>query len=499
MAQARNQRISKPLSSQDSPDAGFNFGYRLPILAVSAAFLLAACAQVPTMDQQPDIKPASAWASERSFQPGAQSGKQEWPQETWWQTYQDRQLNQLIDEALVGAPSLAAAQARLRRAEAGVQSVDAAAGPSVNANLSASETKQSYNYLTPRSMSPQGWNDYGRATLDFSWEIDFWGRNRAALAAATSEREAARADAAQARLVLATSIASAYAELARLHAAHDTAAAAVDVRGKTAHLFNERFDNGLETLGGVRQADARSAAAKGDLLATQERIALQRNRLAALIGAGPDRGLAIERPLIQLDKVPGLPKTIALDLLGRRPDVVAARLRAEANAKRIDVAHANFYPNVNLSAFIGAQSLGLDKLFRSGSDVGSVGPAISLPIFDSGRLQSQYRSSRASYDEAVANYDATVAQALNDVADAAVSQRALASQLQRGDEAVAAAREAWQIARNRYEGGLSNYLDVLTAEDVLLANLRSLTDLQSRAFSLDVALVRALGGGYISE
>ena len=127
------------------------------------------------------------------------------------------------------------------------------------------------------------------------------------------------------------------------------------------------------------------------------------------------------------------------------------------------------------------------------------GPAISLPIFNSGRLKAQYKGRRADYDEAVANYEATVTQALHDVADASVSQRALGRQLERGNAAVDAAREAWQIARNRYDGGLSNYLDVLSAEDSLLANLRSLTDLQSRAFSLDVALVRALGGGYRAE
>jgi len=142
------------------------------------------------------------------------------------------------------------------------------------------------------------------------------------------------------------------------------------------------------------------------------------------------------------------------------------------------------------------QSLGLDLLTKPGSFVGSIGPAISLPIFSGGRLSGQLRGANADYAEAVANYDAAVTQALHDVADAATSQRALGAQLAKADEAVNAAREAWRIANNRYDGGLSNYLDVLTAEDALLASLRSLTDMQSRAFTLDVALVRALGGGY---
>jgi NodT family efflux transporter outer membrane factor (OMF) lipoprotein len=468
---------------------------RLPVLrplALVASLLLGACAQLPELAAGPQIKPAEAWASSQSLA----APVQDWPLEAWWQSYGDKQLNSLILEAVDGAPDMRVAQARLRRAEAAVQSSAAANGPQITGNLSATEEKQSYNYLTPRSSLPQGWNDYGRATVDLSWELDFWGRNRAALAAASSEREAQRAEAAQTRLVLGASISAAYAELARQFAAHDTTVAALEVRSKTAQLMRERFDNGMETMGAVRQAEARQAAARGDVLALEEQIALQRNKLAALMGAGPDRGLSIRRPSIELTRTPGLPPQLALDLLGRRPDVVAARLRAEAASSRIDSAKAEFYPNVNLSAFIGVQSLGLDKLSRSGSDIGSVGPAISLPIFSSGRLQANYRSRNADYDEAVANYDATVTQALHDVADATTSQRALGAQLDSANQAVEAARQAWQIARNRYEGGLSTYLDVLSAEDSLLSNLRSLTDMQSRAFSLDVALIRALGGGY---
>ncbi|WP_417068686.1 efflux transporter outer membrane subunit [Niveibacterium terrae] len=456
---------------------------------------LAACAQMPELGAMPQIKSAEKWEASQSLA----APEQAWLPERWWQSYGDAQLDALIDDALAGSPSLRAAEARLRRAEAGVQTADSATGPQVSANASAEEAKQSYNLLMPRSALPDGWKDYGRMTLDFSWELDFWGRNRAALAAATSERHAVAADAAQARLMLSTSVASAYAELARLHAARDTAAAAVEVRSKTCALFHQRYANGLETLGSVRQADSRMAGAQGELLAADEQIALLRNRIAALLGAGPDRGLAIARPTIKLDRAPGLPEKLALNLLGRRPDVVAARLRAEAAAKRIDAARAEFYPNVNLSAFIGVQSLGLDKLFKSGSDIGSVGPAISLPIFNGGRLKAQVKGRRADYDEAVANYEATVTEALHEVADSAVSWRALAGQLDRCQAAVAAAREAWQIARNRYDGGLSNYLDVLTAEDALLASQRQLSDLQSRAFSIDVAMARALGGGFRSD
>lgn len=461
-------------------------------LFAALALVVTGCAQIPPLGPQASIKEGQSYAADRSFSAEATR----WPDERWWQAYGDQQLDALIAEALLDSPDLAAAGARLRRAEAVGQVTGAALLPQVSANGSLTQQKQSYNYLTPRNMTPDGWQDYGRATLDFNWELDFWGKNRAALAAATSELEASRAELAQARLSLAASIASDYMELARLFAARDTAARSVEVRSKTATLFAERFANGLETKGSQREAEARRAAAEGELLLVDEQIGLQRHRLAALLGAGPDRGLAIERPAIRLGDPVGLPGELAVNLLGRRPDVVAARLRAQAQLRRIDQKTAEFYPNINLSAFIGVQSLGVDMLTRNGSSTGSVGPAISLPIFSGGRLSGELRSTAATYDEAVASYNGTVTRALQEVADAALSQKALAGRLRKGEEAVAAAIEAHRIASNRYQGGLANYLEVLSVEDTLLSSLRSLTDLQSRSFSLDVALKQALGGGY---
>ncbi|HTU65773.1 MAG TPA: efflux transporter outer membrane subunit [Steroidobacteraceae bacterium] len=462
------------------------------LLVLFGAAALSACASLPGEAPAPVMKPETSLASARSF--AAPAG--EWPAAGWWQGYGDAQLDTLIAEGLAGAPTIAAADARLRRARSYESAARGALAPQVGIDASATEQKQSYNYLSPAAMTPQGWNDYGRATLDISWELDFWGKNRAALAAATSEAVAANADADQARLVLSTSIASTYAELAREYAALDTATAARDLRAKTAELFGKRFENGLETKGSLRQADSRRASTDAEVLSIEEQIALTKNKLAALVGAGPDRGLDIARPTLVLERTFTLPATLSADLIGRRPDLVAARLRAEAAAKRIHVARAAFYPNVNLAGFIGAQALGIDQLTKSGSDIGSVGPAISLPIFNGGRLRAQLRGAEAEYAEAVANYDKTLVQALNEVADAAVSQRALGAQIERVDAAVEAAREAWRVQNDRYNGGLVTYLEVLSAEDYLLGNLRTRTDLASRSLTLDVALNRALGGGY---
>jgi NodT family efflux transporter outer membrane factor (OMF) lipoprotein len=452
--------------------------------------LLAGCASLPGKTPPP-LKPATSLASTQSF--SATTGQ--WPSAGWWQVYGDAQLNALIDEALAAAPSLAAAEARLQRARGFESSARGALMPNVTGNTAVTTEKQSYRHLSPAPMTPQGWHDYGRATLDITWEIDFWGRNRAALAAATSEVVAMAADVDQARLALSSAIAAGYAELAREYAAVDTATAARDLRAKTADLFGKRFEHGLETQGSLRQAESRRAASEAELLALEEQIALQKNRLAALTGAGPDRGLAIVRPSIGFTRAFTLPATLSADLIGRRPDLVAARLRAEAAARRIHVARAAYYPNINLAAFIGVQALGLDMLTKSGADFGGAGPAISLPIF-AGRLRGQLHGATAEYAEAVAGYDQALVQALQEVADAAVSQRALQPQLGRVNEAVAAAREAWRVQNDRYQGGLATYLDVLSAEDYLLSTLRTQADLASRSVMNDVALNKALGGGY---
>ena len=192
----------------------------------------------------------------------------------------------------------------------------------------------------------------------------------------------------------------------------------------------------------------------------------------------------------------GLPANAGIDLVGRRPDIVAARLRSEAAAKRIDAARADFYPNISLSALVGLQSLGLSNLFKSGSEYGNGGAAISLPIFEGGRLQGRYRGSRADYDVAVATYDRTLVGALREVADIVAQRAATERQLVGRREALTAAAEASKLADLRYRAGLSNQIVQLTAEDSMVALSRSVADLEARQLVLDIALIRALGGGY---
>jgi outer membrane protein TolC len=145
---------------------------------------------------------------------------------------------------------------------------------------------------------------------------------------------------------------------------------------------------------------------------------------------------------------------------------------------------------------IGVQAIGLNYLFKNGSGIGSAGPAVSLPIFSGGRLQGQYKQARSEYDEAIATYDKTLVQALREVADTATSQALLVTRLQDARDALTASKEAQVITRQRYEGGLATFLSVLSAEEGLITNQRLVADLESRVLTLDIALVRALGGGF---
>ncbi|MBV8145555.1 MAG: efflux transporter outer membrane subunit [Gammaproteobacteria bacterium] len=465
------------------------------LLLASSLIVAAGCAPFPRTESAPAMKKVEQLGSADSFTAPVAA----WPGDGWWRAYGDSQLDGLIDEGLRGSPDLDLARARLLAASAMVKSAHAARMPEVTGTASFTEQKQSYNNLIPKDALPQGWQDYGLATLNMTYEFDFWGKNRAALAAALSEQRAAEVEVDEARLLISTSIASAYAGLVNLYTLRDNAVATLNLRTKTVELFRQRNQFGLETLSSVREVEARQAGAQADLLTLDESIGLQRNAIAALLGAGPDRGLAIARPTAQFAGSQGLPPNLALDLLGRRPDILAARLRTEAAARRIDQAKAGFYPSVNLIAFVGVQSLGIENLTKSGSDLGSVGPAISLPIFNTERLQGQLRGAHADYDAAVATYNATLTNALREVADAATSRRSLDGELAASRAAVAAAAEAHDIVSRRYQGALATYLDVLTAEDQLIMAQRADAELETRALILDVALVRALGGGFSPE
>jgi NodT family efflux transporter outer membrane factor (OMF) lipoprotein len=414
----------------------------------------------------------------------------DWPTTAWWEALGDPQLDALIDQGLKGAPTLAEAAARVRTAQAITAEAASASLPRLSGYASYAEVKADIPPIL------KGYNDTGLLFLNFGWDLDFFGRNRAAVAAATSDSRAAMAESAEARLGLTTAIAAAYADLAGLYTERDVAERALAVRQETEGLVVRRVDNGLDTRAELSQAQAGPPAARADLAALDEQIAITRDALAALVGDGPDRGLAIQRPATAVLKPFGLPDNLAVDLIGRRPDIVAAKWRAEAATHRVDEARRAFYPDISLTGSFGQAALNLNQLFKNASTVGFGGPALSLPIFEGGRLRANLHGAQAESDAAVASYEDVVNEALHEVADAVASERALGTRLSESRAALAADENAHRIARLRYDGGLATYQTVLLAEDAVLLERRIVADLESRALTLDIALIRALGGGF---
>ncbi len=422
----------------------------------------------------------------------------QWPKTHWWKIFADPQLDELVSEALRGSPTLAQAAARVRGAQAIEGTQDARLRPHLDANLGVSRLRYSENG-TASAVLAGTWQTLGQGSLDGGYEVDLWGKNRAALEAVIGRARATDVDEQGARLVLAFNVVQAYIELARLtnqlHIEQQILSDAVGIHDLAEKRLAAKLDNQIDLV----QAQTTALTARTRLLAIQESLELTRNRLSALVGQGPDRGEAIRPPNLSSSLSLAVPSQLPVELLGHRPDVVAQRWRVEAASEDIKVAKAQFYPNMNLSAVIGLQSLGLGSFANSGSKLFSVGPALSLPLFDGGRLRANLASQDAAYDLAVEQYNQTLVDALHDIADQLASIRWLTPRLNEQQRTVDTAEEAFRLVEQRYAAGLATYIQVLSAQAVVSTQRRDLTDLQARGLGLQASLARALGGGYRPE
>lgn len=473
-------------------------------LAVLSALLasVAGCAGYRDIQASQAPRPIDTFAAADTLaaaQPAAATAF-EWPAEQWWTAFGDAQLNALIDEALAYGPSLDAAAARVRSAQAFTGTARSALYPYIDgtANLQYVHLSENWEFPPPFGGSTV-WDN--QIKIGASYELDFWGRNRNAVKAAVSAEQAALAEQQSARLVLTSAVAKTYVELQRLYMQRDVAEQTLQQRDRIFALTRQRVDAGVDSQAELRQAEAQLPALRGQIAQLDEAIGAARNALAALLGAGPDRGLRIERP--QLAHAPAatarLPADLPLNLLGRRPDIVAARWRVEAAERDTDVAKAQFYPNVNLTAFVGTYSIGIDNISANGSDMYSIGPAIQVPIFAGGKLRANLKSKYAAYDSAVAAYDQALTDALRDVADQLNALKWLEVRQREQRAALAVARNAQDLQTQRYQAGLGNYLSVLSAETLVSAQEQLGAELDARALDLQVNLIKALGGGFDAQ
>lgn len=467
---------------------------RVTVCAAALA-LVSGCASMNGLAPRGQADAASGLAATATLAQ-AQLAEAQWPEADWWKRFSDPQLDALEAEALAGSPSLQISLARVDKARAAAGIVRSAQLPQVDANLKSTRQRFSENDAVAPPLAGS-WRTANRLGLDFGYEFDFWGKNRAAYAAATSSVQAAKVDAFAARLLLSVSVARDYVHLARTGDLLDVAQATLTQRQQIYDLTAQRVAAGLGTQVELKQAEAALPSTREEIAALQETAALTRNQLAALLGDGPDRGLKVTRPhLANTTTASVLPSRLPSDLLGRRPDVVASRWRVEAAAKNIDVNKARFYPDVDLLAFVGFQSLGLSSLLQAGSGIADIGPALHLPIFEGGRLRSQLARADADYHLAVGLYNQTLADALRDIGDQLTLIRSVQTQSEQQRIAVSAATGAYQLALLRYREGVGDYLSVLATETLVLTQRRAGVDLRAREWTNRIELIRALGGGF---
>ncbi|KAF1055669.1 MAG: Outer membrane protein OprM [Stenotrophomonas maltophilia] len=464
-----------------------------PLLLSALALALAACASSRGLQPQGRLLDVDSLHSEHTLADTDLSATG-FPAQDWWKALGDAQLDALVAEGLAGHPSLDAADARLRQAESQAGTARADRLPILSVSGGYTGLRLPESMLGDELGGRYGGSE--QAMVDFKYGVDLWGGKRAAWEAAVDGVHAATIDAQAARLNLSAGIAKAYVDLAYAWQLHDVADAELTRSQKSLELTRQRRSAGIDSDLQVRQAEARVPAAQQQLQAAQQRIDAGRTALAALVGKGPDRGLSIERPQPLNPTALQLPGVLPSELLGRRPDIVAARWRVEAGDKQIKVARTKFYPSLNLTALGGVVAPNLGDLLKSSSTFAYIGPALSLPIFDGGKLRANLANTDAQYDLAVANYNQSVLDALRDVADQANAVRSLAQQAQSQQEAVDTARSAFDLAQQRYRAGIGNFLDVLTAQSTLLQSEQQLASLRSQQVVSSVRLNQALGGGY---
>lgn len=418
----------------------------------------------------------------------------QWPSQKWWKAYGDQQLDRLVEEATSGNPDIRMAQARVSKAQALGGIAGSSLLPSLQADAAFTREQFTENqFIPPPYAGNWSWNN--QATLDLSYQLDLWGKNRKAYAAALDYVQVATAEAQEVRLLLQTAVVRVYVQLSLQHVLLDIARSTLRQRQDIYDITGKRLAAGLGTELDLRQAETPLPAARAEVERISESIALLHNQLSALTGKGPGDGENIRRPSLSLDLPIGLPASLPADLLGRRPDVVAKRWMVETTGKWIDVAKAAFYPDINLTAFAGWQSLSFAQFLSPGSLIAGFGPAISLPIFEGGRLRSQLAASNADYDIAVESYNSTLVRALEDVANQVVTLRSLETQRVEANRANDLAKRTYDIASRAFRSGMTDYLNVLNAQNQTLTEAQRKAQVEARFLDAYAALMQAVGGG----
>jgi NodT family efflux transporter outer membrane factor (OMF) lipoprotein len=463
-------------------------------VTVICAAVLSACANYAGISSDKQMAQPQSFATQQSIP----SDQGHWPATDWADQFGDTQLKALLAEALQGSPTLAQARARIAAAAAYAETAKSSTLPKVGASYSFTREQYSGTASIPPPYAGS-WQSENEGLLTASYDLDLWGKNREALKASMSQLQASEADAEVVKLTLTSAIARNYNQLARLYVLHDIAQQEVEQREQIDRITAGRIANGLDTEVERKTAQANLATSRATLASFDGSIVTTRYQLAALLGAGPDRGLSIARPTLGIGDEVRLPDNLPADLVSRRPDLVAARWRVDALTHDVKEAKAEFYPDINLSAAIGLDAFGFGRFLTAASRTANAGPAVHLPIFDGGELRAQLKGRYADFDDAVAGYNQTLVTALSEVATQLAQIRSTDTQLGDAEIAQDAARSAYQLALTQYKAGLTNQLTVLNADTNALAADESVANLKMNRRDQQIALAQALGGGYTED
>lgn len=458
---------------------------RVLLLPVALSLTLCACALGPARGVHPATLEGAALGLATSSAPPIA--------DRWWETFGDAQLNALVERATRSNPSLAEALARLKQATAQARVSAGALSPQVDATANVLRERYSGRYVIP---PPYGgstvWD--GQLSLGLSWDLDFWGRQRDLVHAGDNQVRAAALDASAAQLAIEAALVTAYLEFDRNHALAEIGAQFQANRARLAELTAKRVAAGIDTNAELQNASAPVPEARLERQRLQVRIELLRHQLAALSGHGAEAYSGIARPQLHAAGSLPLPEELPGDLLLRRPDVQAALARVQAADASAEAARLARYPDIALTAFAGTAGLSLADLFSAPARTFGVGPKVLLPIFDAGQLRARYQVAGSELDAAVAAYNGAVLNAVRETGDQLSLLRALAAERHDAQQQLDHLSEAFRLAQERHQAGITAEQTVLEAESRVLSARASLVSTRALETESRVALLVALGG-----
>jgi len=412
----------------------------------------------------------------------------------WWEIYQDAQLNSLEEQIRVSNQNLKAAQAQFEQARAAVRISRSFYYPTISGGATASGTRQSQNKaLRGTSSSVVTYADY-QIPIDVSYEADLWGRIRRTVESSRAQAQASAADLANVDLSLHSELALDYFELRGLDAQKQLLETSVIAFQKALELTQNRYQGGIASAVDVAQAQTVLETTRSQAIDVGVQRAALQHAIAVLIGQ-PASKFSLS-PLPLATPPPPVPEGLPSELLERRPDIAAAERLVQAANAQIGVARAAYFPLVTLSGTGGFESAAISTLIQGPSGFWSIGPSAIETLFDAGRRRAISDQARAAYNQSVALYRQAILTSFQEVEDNLAALRILQEESQTQTAAVAAAERSLTLSNNRYKGGVSNYLEVITAQNAALSNERTAVDLLTRRMAASVLLIKAIGGGW---